>query len=88
MFLIRERRLPQSDCHFYTKLNGDAIYTSTCVLGLTQCIVFNSVNRGSTLFAGAGVVKPDSCHPPIATEIPVDLHNSTSYQDHSCRNKH
>jgi hypothetical protein len=26
------------DCHYYSKLKGDAVYTSTCLLNLHQCI--------------------------------------------------
>jgi hypothetical protein len=30
--------LSAPDCHYYSKLRGDAIYTSTCLLNLQQCI--------------------------------------------------
>jgi len=81
------RGLPLWNCSFYSKLNSDAVYTTTCRLGLTQCLatdnalelVFSNFSRVSTFFADIGVVEPDSCHPTIVIDIPFDLHNSTSY---------
>jgi hypothetical protein len=72
------RGLPQPNCYFYSKLKGGAIYTLTCLLGLTQCLltdnsldlVFTNFSRVNTFFAGVGVVNPNSCHPPIIIEIP------------------
>jgi hypothetical protein len=53
----------------YSKLKDDAIYTSICLLGLTQCVaidnslelVHSNFNRLSTFFADVCVVKLDSC---------------------------
>jgi hypothetical protein len=33
-----ESGLPRENCQFYSKLRGEAIYTSTCFLGLGQCV--------------------------------------------------
>jgi hypothetical protein len=90
-----ERGLPLPNCHLYSKLKGGTICTSTCLLGLTQCIltdnsvhlVFTNLSRVNTFFADVSVVKPDPCHSPIVIEISLDLlvHNSTSYHKHSYR---
>lgn len=78
-----------------SKLKGDAIYTSICLLGLTLLVatdnslelVYSNFNRVSTLFADVCVVKSDSCHPSLAIGISLDLHNSKSYHEHSyCTN--
>jgi hypothetical protein len=82
-----ERGLPLSNYSFYSKLNSDAVYTTTCLLDLTRCLatdnslelVFSNFNRVSAFFADVGVVAPDSCHPSIAIDIPLDLRNSASY---------
>jgi len=34
-----ERGLSLLNCHTYSKLKGDAIHTSACLMGLTQCLV-------------------------------------------------
>jgi hypothetical protein len=81
-----ERGLPLRNCYFYSKLNCDSIYTSTCLLNdnsLDQ--VFTNFSRVNTFFADAGVVKPDLCHQPIVIELPLDLYNSTSYHGHYYR---
>jgi len=75
-------------------LNGDAIYTSTCLLGLTHFVstdnaldlVFTNFSRVSTFFADVSDVKlDDSCLPPIVIEIPLDLHTCILYNEHSYR---
>ena len=81
-----ERGLPLSKCIFHSKLVTQ-FYTTTCLLGLTRCLataislelVFSNFNRVSAFFADEGVVELHSCHPPIVIDIPLDLHNSTSY---------
>jgi hypothetical protein len=85
--------LPLPNVCFYSKLKGDAIYTSTSLWGLTQRLltdgsldlVFNNFDRVGTFFADEGVVKPDAFRQPIAIEIPSDLINSMSYHAHSYR---
>ena len=87
-----KRGLPLPNCSFYSKLNSDAVYTTTCLLGFTQCLatdnslelVFSNFNRVYALFADVGVVQPDSCHVPIFIDIPLDLHNSMSHHWHCC----
>lgn len=79
-----ERGVPLTNCHFYSKLEGDAIYTSTCVLGCIQHPdkVFTNFNHLSTCFADKGVLKPGACHPPIVNEIRYALRNSNSVSYH------
>jgi hypothetical protein len=71
--------VPLPNCHFYSKLEGDAIYTS-CFLGCTQHPdkVFTNFNHLSTCFADEGVLKPGACHLPIVIEICYALRNSNS----------
>ena len=75
-----ERGVSLPNCHFYPKLEGDAIYTSTCFLGCTQHPDkdFTNFDHLSMWFADEGVLKPAACHPPIVTEIRYALHNSNS----------
>jgi hypothetical protein len=43
---------PLLKCHHYSKLKGDAIYTSTCLLGLRQCVeAVDSLNMLDLVFA-------------------------------------
>jgi hypothetical protein len=44
---------------------------------------FTNFSRVSIFFADVGVVKPDTCNPPIVKEIPLDLHNYASYHERS-----
>jgi hypothetical protein len=81
-----ERDLPLPPCYFYSKLKGDAMYTSACLLSPIQCLltdssldpVFTNFSPVNTFFPDVGVVKPNSCHLPIVIEIPLDLHKCTS----------
>ena len=88
------RGLLLSNHHFYLTLKGGAIYTSTCLLALTQFVstddaldpVFRNFSHVSTFFADVGDVKlDDSCLPPIVIEIPLDLHTCALYHEHSYR---
>jgi len=74
-----ERGVPLPNCNFYSKLEGDAIYTSTCLLGCTQHPgkVFTECNHLRTCFAD-DVLKPGACHPSTVTEIHYALCNSNS----------
>jgi hypothetical protein len=45
-------------------------------------LVFTNFSCVNTFFADVGIVKTDPCH-PLVIEIPLDLHNPTSYQEHS-----
>jgi hypothetical protein len=64
------RGVPLPKCNFYSKLEGDAIYTSTCLLGCTQhpAKVFTEYNHLSTCFAD-GVLKPGACHPSLSLKF-------------------
>jgi hypothetical protein len=68
--------LPRENCQFYSKLRGDAIYTSTCFLGVEQCVdadyssnmldlVFSNITDLHITFPNTGMVKPDVYHPPV-----------------------
>ncbi|PNF33582.1 hypothetical protein B7P43_G14684 [Cryptotermes secundus] len=63
--------LPNS--HYYSKLKGDAIYTSTCLLNLNQCIdnvrssnlldlIFSNLSDISITPIHSGPIKPDNYH--------------------------
>ena len=86
-----EKGLPLTNCYVCSKLRDDAIYTTTCFLGVAQCLVtdksldlvFTNFNCISTCFVDVGVVKPDPCHPPNFIEMPLNLLNSTSEHKHS-----
>ncbi|PNF20051.1 hypothetical protein B7P43_G05268 [Cryptotermes secundus] len=64
--------LPSS--HYYSKLKRDAIYTSTCLLNLNQCIdndsssnlldlIFSNLSDRSITPVDPGLIKPDNYHP-------------------------
>jgi hypothetical protein len=66
--------------HYYSKLKGDAIYTSTCLLNLNQCIAtVGSSNRLDLIFSNLsnlcitpvdpGLIMPDNYHPSLITNI-------------------
>jgi hypothetical protein len=71
---------PLSKCHYYSKLKEDAIYTSTCLLGLRQCVeAVDSINLLDLVFANfsdlklvpvdSGLVTPDTYHPPLSIDV-------------------
>ena len=84
LVLIGREVCPYQTLIFYSKLEGDAIYTSTCLLGPTQHLdkVFTNFNHLSTRFADEGVLKPGACNPPTVTEIRYALCNSNSMSYH------
>jgi hypothetical protein len=70
--------LPNS--HYYSKLKGDAIYTSTCLLNLIQCIdtvgssnlldlICSNLSDLCITPVDRGLIKPDNYHPPLITNI-------------------
>jgi hypothetical protein len=70
--------LPYS--HYYSKLKRDAIYTSTCLLNLNQCIdTVGSSNLFDLIFSNLSdlritpvdpeLINPDSYHPPMIINI-------------------
>jgi hypothetical protein len=72
-----ESGAPLTKCHYYSKLKGDAKYTSTSLLGLRQCVeAGDSVNTLDLLFANfsnlklvpadSGLVMPVTYHPPFS----------------------
>jgi hypothetical protein len=79
-----ESGLPREHCKIYSKLRGDAIYTSTCFLGLGQRVdadysgnmldlVFSNITDLHINFSDIGIVKPDVYHPPLSIEMPLLL---------------
>jgi hypothetical protein len=66
--------LPNS--HYYSKLKRDAIYTSTCLLNLNQCIdnvgssnlfvlIFSNLSDLGITPVDPGLLKPDNYRPPL-----------------------
>jgi hypothetical protein len=75
-----ESGTPLPNCHYYSKLKGDAIYTSTCLLGLRQCVeaidtpsmldlVFANFTDLKSVPAHSGLVTPDTYHPPLSIDV-------------------
>jgi hypothetical protein len=75
--------LPNS--HYYSKLKGDAIYASTCLLNLSQCL--DTVGNGNLLelafsnLSDFGItqvdprlIKPDNYHPPLTYQFKSTLY--------------
>jgi hypothetical protein len=82
------RGLSQANCHYYSKLRGDTIYTSTCLLDLTQRI--DAAGSGSLLdleftnfselyinFIDSGIIKTDAYHPPFVIDVFLPFDAST-----------
>jgi hypothetical protein len=66
--------------HYYSELKEDAMYTSTCLLGLRYCVeALNSHNWLKLIFANftdlkslpadSGFVKPDNYHSPMRVRV-------------------
>jgi hypothetical protein len=100
--LFGESGLPLPNCHYYSKLKGGAIYTSTCLLGLRQCIeavdrhnlldlVFANFTDLKSVPAESVLVKPDICHPPSSIDVYLPYVNNNfncefSYQNFTTGN--
>jgi hypothetical protein len=85
--------------HYYSKLKGDAIYTSACLLNLNQCVetagsgnlldlIFSNLSDLDITPVYPGLIKPDNYHPPLAINIQLpfatDVQNYVySYHKHS-----
>jgi hypothetical protein len=76
------------NCHVYSNVKGDAIYTFTCRLGRRQCIeTVHKLNLLELVFANftdlksvpddSHLVKPDIYHPPFSIDVylPHDNNN-------------
>jgi hypothetical protein len=72
--------LSMPNSHYYSRLKGDAIYTSTCLLNLNQCIdTVGSSNPLDLFFSNLsdiditpvdpGLTKSDKYHPPLIINI-------------------
>jgi hypothetical protein len=66
--------------HYYSKLKGDAIYTSTCLPNLNQRIdtvgssnlldlIFSNLSDLRITPVDPGLIKPDNYHPPLIINI-------------------
>jgi hypothetical protein len=84
---------------YYSKLSGDAIYTSTCLLNLQQCIeavgssslldlVFTNFSDYDITFPDSGIIKPDTYHPPMVIGITLPLVNPTQNCEFRIVNMH
>jgi hypothetical protein len=82
--------LPNS--HYYSELKGDAIYTSTCLLNLNQCIetagssnlldlIFSNLSGFSADPVDPGLIKPDNYHPRLIINICLPI--ATSVQNYA-----
>ncbi|PNF21153.1 hypothetical protein B7P43_G05118, partial [Cryptotermes secundus] len=97
-----ENGTPLSSCHYYSKLKGDSIYTSTCFLGLRQCVeavdtanmldlVFANFTDLKSVPADSGLVATDIYHPPLNIDVLLPNVNSNlkcefSYQNFAAGN--
>jgi hypothetical protein len=84
-------------CNFYSKLKGEAIYTSTCLLGPRQCVeAFDTLNMLDLNFAiftdlmsvpaDSGLVAPDKYHPPLSINVIFPHDNNNINCEFSYRN--
>jgi hypothetical protein len=84
-----ESGTPLPKCHYYCKLKGDAIYPSTCLLGLRQCVeavdalnmldlVFANFTDPKSVPANSGLVAPDLYHLPLSTDISLPHNNNNN----------
>jgi hypothetical protein len=75
-----KRGLSLPNSHYYSKFNGNAIYTSKCLLNLNQCtktaassnlldLIFSNLSDLSVDPVDPGLIKPDNYHPPLIINI-------------------
>jgi hypothetical protein len=76
------------DSHYYSKLSGDEIYTSTCLLNLKECIeavgssnflglVFTNFSDYDINFPDSRIIKTDTYHTSMVIGITLPLVNPT-----------
>jgi hypothetical protein len=89
--------LPLSNCHYYSKLKADAIYTCTCFVGPTQIIdsacdnnmlgfVFTNFDISGVTLSDVGMVKADIYHKPMVIYIDLMCYKSAYNHEISYRN--
>jgi hypothetical protein len=89
--------LPQPNCHSYSKLKGDAIFTSTYILNLTQCLdtdgrsnlldlIFSNLSDLCITPVDPGLIKPEYFHPPLNIKIHLPAAICTQNYVYSYRN--
>lgn len=83
-----EHGLPLPDCYYYySKLRGDAVYTSLCLLGLTQRIgtvhnknlldlIFTNFDILEVTFVDMGMVKADIFRRPMVIDTDLMFYKS------------
>jgi hypothetical protein len=88
--------LSSSNSYYYIKLKGEAIYTSTCLLGLFQYnysrnngnlldLIFSNVTDFSINYDVHCLVHPDVYHPPFVTELKLPTRTSNMLSSISFR---
>jgi hypothetical protein len=90
-----DKGTPLSTCNYYSKLKGEAIFTSTCLLDLRQCVeATDSRNMLDLVFANfaaiqavpatSGLVTPDAYHPPLLIDVilPYKKNNLNCWSRH------
>jgi hypothetical protein len=89
-----KRGLSQPNCHYYSKLKGEATYTSTCLLDLRQRIdavgssslldlAFTNFSELNINFIDSDFIKPNAYHPPFVIDIFLPFNASTRNCEHS-----
>jgi hypothetical protein len=84
------------DCHYYSKLKGDAVYTSTCLLNMHQCIdavginnfldlIFSNFSDIGITFLDSGIIKTGTYHNPLVIDIILPLVSPTQNCEYSYR---
>jgi hypothetical protein len=82
-----KRGLSLPNSHYYCKIKGEAIYTSTCLLNLNQCLdtvhssnlldlIFTNLRDLDITPAVPGLIKPDNYHPPLIIKVSLPVANS------------
>jgi hypothetical protein len=88
---------PLPSRHCYYELKGDAVYTSTSLLGLRLCVegvdihnlldlVFTNFSDAKSVIADSGLVKPDTYHPGMSTDVCLPRVNNNVNCEFSNRN--
>jgi hypothetical protein len=88
--------LSLSNSHYYSKLKGDAIYTSTCLLNLNQCIdnagssnlldlIFSNLSDLCITPVAPGLLKPDNYHPLLIINFHLPFASFTQNYVYSYR---
>jgi hypothetical protein len=83
---------PLPKCHYYSKLKGNAIYTSTCLLDLRQCVeAIDTPNMLDLIFANFTDLKSVTADSPLSigvflTHVNYNLICEFSYRNFAAGN--